>query len=85
MTMSTWTHHCSSSGKFAVFQLAEICPACGINNQVESLRHAGFLATPPKKPTITEQGKRKVAALFMPKIKKTDTSEYDNDFYDRHG
>jgi hypothetical protein len=80
---NTWSHNCDSTGKFSLIPLGQVCPTCGINNQVESLRHAGFMAIPYSKPK--EQTKvRRLAALFMPKQKRN-TTEYENEFYDRHG
>jgi hypothetical protein len=79
---NTWSHNCDSTGQFSLIPLGQVCPTCGINNQVESLRHAGFMATPYIRPTV--KVRRRLAALLLPK-EKPKTTEYDKEFYDRHG
>jgi hypothetical protein len=81
---NTWSHNCDSTGKFNLIPLEQVCPTCGINNQVEAIRHAGFMATPYQKKPTTQSRAKRIAALFMPK-QKTDTTEYEKEFYDRHG
>jgi hypothetical protein len=71
--IQTWTHSCSSNGKFVVLKLDEICPRCFINHELHALRHDGFLITPPNNSKkFLEKSKVKLAALFAPKqqIKK---------------
>lgn len=66
--IQTWTHSCSSAGTFVVLGLDEVCPRCLINHELHTLRHDGFLVTPPNRSkSLVEKSKSKLAALFSPK------------------
>ena len=83
--MTTWAHRCNSTGNYSTIPLDQECTACGINNVVETTRYAGFAPLPASKKPL-DKPKRKLAALFMPfKRSKPETTEYETEFYDRHG
>lgn len=86
--METWSHLCNSNNVFYTLPLTEECKICRLSHQVQSLRFQGYDPKPlinVTKKSEQESLRRRVAALFLPRVTPKIIDENQHDYYDRQG